>query len=87
MMVTRLETEKRINPEIVGLPLCRDRDYLNHCVEFSTKASRCGATIDIFPTILKPYVCLGHPFSSTEKKTLRNWVLSPQIRSQNDIQS
>jgi len=44
------------NRFLVGLPLCRDEDYLKHCVEFSTKVSRAGAVIDMFPKILKPIV-------------------------------
>lgn len=44
------------NRLFVGLPICRNKDYLDHCVEFATSASRAGAMIDMFPAILKPIV-------------------------------
>ena len=44
------------NRLIVGTPLCRNQDYLNQCIEFTTKAAHSGAIIDMFPAILKPIV-------------------------------
>jgi hypothetical protein len=43
---------------IVGLPLCRNQDYLNNCIAFATHVTRAGAAIDIFPKFLKPFVSL-----------------------------
>jgi len=37
----------------VGIPLCRNQDYLDKVIEYSTTASRAGATIDMFPRFLQ----------------------------------
>ncbi|KAI5816999.1 cytochrome P450 [Pyronema omphalodes] len=44
------------NRLFVGLPLCRNENYLNHSIEFATAVSRGGATIDMFPFFMKPFV-------------------------------
>lgn len=42
----------------VGLPLCRNQEYLDNLVEYATTTSKSGIIIDMAPRILKPLVYL-----------------------------
>lgn len=44
------------NRVLVGLPLCRDREYLDCLVELSNATSRAGLIIDLAPRVLKSMV-------------------------------
>jgi len=51
------------NRILVGLPLCRDQEYLDCLVELSQVVSRAGLVIDQAPRILKPLIawCMVSP--------------------------
>ncbi|KAL7273858.1 hypothetical protein RUND412_003256 [Rhizina undulata] len=44
------------NRMFVGLPLCRNKEYLDICIRYATKASKTGRTLDITPRILRPFL-------------------------------
>ncbi|KAI5851430.1 cytochrome P450 [Morchella snyderi] len=47
---------RTINRMYVGLPLCRNQEYLDNLVEYATTTSKSGIIIDMAPRVLKPLV-------------------------------
>lgn len=44
------------NRAFVGLPLCRDPDYVNLCVRFTMDVALSAFVINLFPTFMRPFV-------------------------------
>jgi len=66
------------NRLFVGLPLCRNQEYLDLCVRFAVDVFTRGAIIHMLPNILKTIV---GPLLSTRKRSLRRglYFLGPMI--------
>jgi cytochrome P450 len=54
---TMLDIVARLSTRVfMGLPLCRDREFIEACQSFNRKVALSAAAISIFPAWLKPFV-------------------------------
>ncbi|KAF8252941.1 cytochrome P450 [Wilcoxina mikolae CBS 423.85] len=57
------------NRIFVGLPLCRDQEYLDNVIAFAIQVTKSTAALDMFPKFLKPFI-------SNRDKALKKVMLS-----------
>ncbi|KAK7442539.1 hypothetical protein VKT23_016137 [Stygiomarasmius scandens] len=76
------------NRLFVGLPLCRDPDYVNLNIEFTVDVFKSAAIINMFPGILHPLVGpLLSPLSSTMKRAMKHLGTTIQDRLNREDES